>query len=109
MAHHRTGLVRLLDDLAGGEADWFIERLLAHVVHERPLPPGVTSRERAIAAYTLKLTREPAAMQQADLAPLRAAGLDDAEILDCAHVAGYYAYANRIADGLGIALEPYRS
>lgn len=82
---------------------------MAHVVHDRPLPAGVTTREEAIATYALKLTREPAAMEREDLEPLRAAGLDDAEILDCAHVAGYYAYANRIADGLGIALEPYRS
>lgn len=47
-------------------------------------------------------------MTKADVDGLRAAGLDDAEVLDTVHVAGYYAYANRIADGLGLALEPYR-
>jgi alkylhydroperoxidase family enzyme len=39
---------------------------------------------------------------------LRAAGLGDRDILDVAEVAAYYAYANRIADGLGVELEPAR-
>jgi len=37
---------------------------------------------------------------------LRTAGLDDRAILDVAHVAGFFAYANRIVDGLGCDLEP---
>ena len=34
------------------------------------------------------------------------AGLDDRAILDLAMVVGYYAYVNRLADGLGVRLEP---
>lgn len=33
------------------------------------------------------------------------AGLSDAEILDANQVAAYYAYANRLVDGLGVRLE----
>ena len=65
------------------------------------LPP----RERAMLDYALKLTRRPGAMERADLAPLRAAGLDDRAILDLAMLVGYYAYVNRLADGLGVTLE----
>lgn len=36
---------------------------------------------------------------------LRAVGLSDADILGLCEVVAYYAYANRIADGLGVALE----
>ena len=51
------------------------------------------------------LTRAPAAVGEAELAPLREAGLDDRAILDLAHVIGFFAYANRLVDGLGCELE----
>ena len=63
------------------------------------------SRRRAIVEYVAKLTRTPARVEATDLAPLRAAGLEDADILGVVEVAAYYAYVNRIADGLGVELE----
>jgi alkylhydroperoxidase family enzyme len=45
-------------------------------------------------------------MKPADLEPLREAGLDDTAIHDVASVTAYFAYINRIADGLGVDLEP---
>jgi alkylhydroperoxidase family enzyme len=56
--------------------------------------------------WALKLTRHPGRMSRADLEPLREAGLDDRAILDLAMLAGYYAYVNRLASGLGVELEP---
>ena len=47
-------------------------------------------------------------MTEDDLAPMRAAGLDDRDILDANLATAYFAYANRIADGLGVKLEPWR-
>jgi alkylhydroperoxidase family enzyme len=44
-------------------------------------------------------------MAAADLQPLRAAGLSDREILDVNLITSYFAFVNRIADGLGIELE----
>lgn len=82
--------------------------MLAHVSSQSPLDDRATPRERALVTYVVKLTRTPGDMTREDVAALRDAGLDDAEVLDTVHVAGYYAYANRIADGLGLALEPYR-
>jgi len=63
-------------------------------------------RERAMVDWALKLTRTPARMTREDLEPLRRHGLDDRAILDLAMIVGYYAYVNRLADGLGVQLEP---
>lgn len=58
-------------------------------------------------AYAEKLTRTPSAMTRGDVEALRAAGFDDVAILDIAQVTGYFAFVNRLADGLGVELEPY--
>ena len=57
--------------------------------------------------FAVKLTVRPAEMSEADLAALRAAGFTDRDILDIGVVTAYYAYANRIADGLGLQPEPW--
>lgn len=69
----------------------------------RSAPLG--ERERALVDYAAKLTEEPGSMVVDDLRPLRAAGLEDRDILDANLTVAYFAYANRIADGLGVALE----
>jgi uncharacterized peroxidase-related enzyme len=57
--------------------------------------------------YAVKLTREPQAMSASDVGTLRSAGFNDTAILDIAQVAAYFAFVNRLADGLGVELEPY--
>ena len=59
--------------------------------------------------FAVKLTTAPAAVDDADVEDLRAAGFSDRDILDIVEVVAYYAYANRIADGLGIETEPWIS
>ena len=66
-----------------------------------PLP----ERTRVLVTYALKLTREPARMSEADLAPLRTAGVSDRGIHDTAAIVGYFNFVNRLAEGLGVALE----
>ncbi len=68
---------------------------------------GLDERRLAMLRFSVKLTRTPAAMEQADVATLRASGFSDTDILHVAEVVGYYAYANRIADGLGVMLEDW--
>ena len=63
--------------------------------------------DRAMLAYVEKLTLRPWAMVEADVAALRQAAFSDAAILDINQVTGYYAFVNRLADGLGVELEPY--
>ena len=55
--------------------------------------------------YAEKLTLRPWDMAEGDVVALRAAGFSDAAILDINQVTGYYAYVNRLADGLGVELE----
>lgn len=59
--------------------------------------------------FSAKLTCSPGDMSEAEVEDLRTAGFDDRAILDIVQVAAYYAYVNRIADGLGVSLEPYWS
>lgn len=96
MHHHGRGLRRLLkdDDLfAAIEADW------------RTAP--LSAARSAMLSYAVKLTITPGEMEAADVDKLRAAGFSDRDVLDIAEVTAYYAYANRIADGLGISTEPW--
>jgi alkylhydroperoxidase family enzyme len=55
--------------------------------------------------YVEKLTLAPWEMIEADVLRLREAGFSDAAILDINQVTGYYAFVNRLADGLGVELE----
>ena len=57
--------------------------------------------------YAEKLTLSPGAMVAADVDELRRTGFSDRDILDIAEVVGYYAYVNRIADGLGVSVETW--
>ncbi len=65
----------------------------------------LTQRERSLLDYAAKLTRTPGDMKASDLEPLRDVGLSDRDILDANLTVAYFAYVNRIADGLGVALE----
>lgn len=67
----------------------------------------LTPRQRALLDYADKLTREPWAMAESDLNPLRGAGLDDRGILDLNQAVAYFAYVNRVADGLGVTVDEY--
>lgn len=58
-------------------------------------------------AYVEKLTRTPGEMVEADVETLRTLGFSDRDILDIATVTAYYAYVNRIADGLGVQMETW--
>ena len=60
---------------------------------------------RAVMSGT-KPTKSPARMDRSDVDSLRAAGFSDQDILHICEVTAYYAYANRIADRLGVQLEP---
>jgi uncharacterized peroxidase-related enzyme len=63
--------------------------------------------DRAMLEYSAKLTLRPWDVTEDDVQELRARGFSDRAILDIAQVVAYYAYVNRIADGLGVSLESY--
>ena len=65
----------------------------------------ISEADKAMLRYAAKLTRTPARITAEDVQRLRAAGFDEAAILDICQVTAYFAFVNRIADGLGVELE----
>ncbi len=61
---------------------------------------------RAVLDFAVKLTRTPGEMKPSDLDALRQHRLSELAIHDIVQVASYFNYINRIADGLGVDLEP---
>ena len=57
--------------------------------------------------YAEKLTATPGDMEVDDVVGLREVGFSDRDIGDIAEVVAYYAYVNRIADGLGVTIETW--
>ena len=96
MVHHGRGLRRLLKD------DELFDRV---AVDWRRA--GLDDRRRAMLGYAVKLTETPGAMDERDVEGLRRAGFSDLDILQICEVTAYYAYVNRIADGLGVQLETW--
>ena len=64
-------------------------------------------RQKAMLRYAEKLTRWPSDVAEGEVDALREVGFHDVDILGIAEVTAYYAYANRIADGLGVQVEPW--
>lgn len=92
--HHAAGLSRLLAD------DHRVAAILADL--ESGALAAFDPRERSMLEYARRLTLDPGSVSEADLGPMRAAGLTDGEILEVNQVAAYFAYANRTVSGLGV-------
>ncbi|MDH3735352.1 MAG: peroxidase-related enzyme, partial [Gemmatimonadota bacterium] len=66
-----------------------------------PLDPA----DAAMLDYAGKLTLTPGDVTAPDVERLREQGFSDRAIHDICAIAAYYAFVNRIADGLGVELE----
>ena len=96
--HHFAGMARLLDD----------EDRAARVraALESSEPDAVFSgAELAGLEYAKKLTTAADIVSRQDIDALRAAGLDDGEILEINQVTAYFNYANRTVLGLGCSTD----
>lgn len=67
--------------------------------------PRLRPAEQALLAYADVLTLAPSSVGAAHIQALRDAGYDDRAIHDACAIIGYFAFVNRIADGLGVQLE----
>jgi len=96
MTHHGAGLRRLTknDELVRQLKKDFRQAELADA-------------DRVMLEYSENLALRPGDCSETDVERLREAGFGDAEILDIVQVVGYYAFVNRLANGLGVELEDY--
>lgn len=92
--HHFAGLSRLLADTDRADA---LREVVARHDYDVLEP-----RLAAMLRYAERLTLAPASVTASDLGPMRAAGMDDGEILEVNQVIAYFAYANRTVQGLGV-------
>lgn len=96
--HHAAGLRRLVADDVKADA-------LLEAVRTGVFDAVVDGSIQQMLAYAELLTQAPAQVGRADVEKLRAAGLDDGQILEVNQVVAYFAYANRTVLGLGCSTE----
>ncbi len=88
------------DGWAPGEAEALVRTLSTDY-----RSADLAKADRAMLDYALTLTHRPWAIRAEDVARLRDVGFDDRAIHDICAIAAYYAFVNRMADGLGVELE----
>jgi len=94
--HHGAGLLRLTRNPA------LVEHLKTDYTRA-----DLTPAQRAMLDYAVKLTLTPWEMVEQDVISLRKHGFSDRAILDINQIVGYFAFVNRLADGLGVQLEDF--
>jgi alkylhydroperoxidase family enzyme len=66
---------------------------------------GLTYKQVAMLDFVESLSQVPPPNSRAAVQGLKEIGWSEAAILDMTQVAAYYAFVNRIAEGLGVDLE----
>ena len=61
--------------------------------------------DRAMLDYAVKLTQQPGQVTAEDVEALHAEGFDDRAVHDICAITAYFAFVNRIADGLGVEID----
>ena len=65
----------------------------------------ITEQDRLILEYAEKITRDATTVTQDYIDGLKGHDMPDHMLHDIVQVASYFAYVNRLADGLGMELE----
>jgi len=68
---------------------------------------GLPARQVAMLDFVAALTETPPRAGREAAEELRSHGWSDSAILDIVQVAAYFAFVNRLADGLGVELEDH--
>ena len=69
---------------------------------------GLTNKQVGMLEFAEFLTVSPATVTENQVEGLRDLGWTDGDVVDIVHITALYNYMVRIADGLGIELEPGR-
>ena len=65
----------------------------------------ITTQERVMIDYAVKLTRDATRVWKDDIERLRSVGFDDRGILQITLIASWFNYINKVADSLGVGRE----
>ncbi len=68
---------------------------------------ALAPQDRAMLDYAAKLTRTPGRMVEGDVERLRETGFGDVQIVEINQITGFFAWCNRLVDGLGVELEDF--
>lgn len=97
-ANHWANARHLINDATRADA---IKQALDHGRPEEVF----NGSELLLLQYAEKLTRRPGEMKYSDIQGLRDAGVDDGQILEANQIIGYFNYANRCLNGLGVSTD----
>lgn len=95
LTHHREGLFLLTKN-----------NVLVDTVAENFKEADVGEKDITMMEFADRLTRKPQDITKSDVDGLRKVGFKDVEILDIVQVTSFYNFENRLAQGLGVELEP---
>ncbi len=89
---------------SNGSTEVESERLI-ETLEDNHRQAEIDPADRQMLDYASKLTTHPSEMTAEDVESLRHVGFDDRAIHDICAITAYFAFVNRIADGLGVMLE----
>jgi uncharacterized peroxidase-related enzyme len=96
LTHHRAGLLRLIKN------EVFVNQLA-----EDWKKAELNEKQFTMILYAEKLTMTPGKVNENDIRALKLVGFTERDILDINQITSYFAYVNRIAEGLGVPLEDF--
>jgi uncharacterized peroxidase-related enzyme len=85
---------------------WSKNEALADAVKTDFRKAPLDAQHISLCEWAEKLTLSPAQCNREDVQRLREAGFSDEQITSAAQIIGFFNHLNRLADGLGIDLEP---
>lgn len=85
-----------------GASDEFVDAVIADY---RTAP--MSEKLRGLLDWVVGLTLRPSERTEEDIQGLNQLGWSDAEISAACFVASYFNFINRVADGLGVDLDPF--
>jgi uncharacterized peroxidase-related enzyme len=82
-----------------------LDKALVDALEKDYTTAPISSQDRVMLDYVVKLTKDATRCSKADIAGLRQAGFDDHGILQITLIASWFNYINRVADALGVGRE----
>jgi len=74
---------------------------------QNPRTVAVASRQRALLDYVIQLTEAPWDVTEDLVVGMRSVGYSNEAIAAANFITGFFAWCNRVIDGLGVPLEDY--